>query len=79
MSVHCNEVNTTTGIRLFAECFALCQVLFVGHSAKKPLPSAGLGKVLLSVTSAFTESRTLGTVIHSANGGARQRAVSSRL
>jgi hypothetical protein len=39
----------------------LCRVLFVGHSAKKPLPSAALSKVLLSVTSPFTECRTLGT------------------
>jgi hypothetical protein len=44
----------------------LCRVLFVGHSAKKPLLSAALGKVLLSVTSSFTERRTLGTEIHSA-------------
>jgi hypothetical protein len=60
----------TTGIRLFAECFL------------SGLSSAALGKVLLSVTTAFTESRTLGTEIHSAkkslpsakhsaNGGAR--------
>jgi hypothetical protein len=45
---------------------ALCRVLFVGHSAKKYLPSAALGKVLLSVTTAFIESRTLDTEIHSA-------------
>jgi hypothetical protein len=65
---------------------ALCRVLGA-------LPSAfcrALGKVLLSVTTVFTESRTLGTEIHSAkkslpsakhsaNGNARQRAVSSRL
>jgi hypothetical protein len=46
------------------------------------LPSAfcrTLGKVLLSVTTAFTESRALGTEIHSANNGPRQRAVSGRL
>jgi hypothetical protein len=41
-------------------------VLFVEHSAKEPLPSAALGKVMLSVTSSFTECRTLGTEIHSA-------------
>jgi hypothetical protein len=75
----------TTGIWLFAKCLALCPVLSVGS-----LPSAALGKVLLSVTSTFTESRTLGTEIHSANksllnakhssnSGARQRTVSSRL
>jgi hypothetical protein len=40
--------------------------VFVGHSAKKSLPSAALGKVLLSVTTVFAESRTLGTGIHSA-------------
>jgi hypothetical protein len=44
----------------------LCRVLFVGHSVKKPLPSPALGKVLLSVTITFAESRTLGTEIHSA-------------
>jgi hypothetical protein len=47
------------------------------------LPSAALGKVLLSVTTTFIESRTLGTgkhsaktsllsVEHSANGDARK-------
>jgi hypothetical protein len=41
-------------------------VFFVGHSAKKHLPRAALGKVLHSVTSSFTECRTLGTEIHSA-------------
>jgi hypothetical protein len=62
----------------------------VGHSAKKSLPTAALNKVLLLVTTVFTESRTLGTEIHSAkkslssakhsvNGGARQRAVSGCL
>jgi hypothetical protein len=65
----------------------LCRVFFVGHSAKKPLPSAALGKVLLSVMMAFAESRTLGIGIHSAKislpsakhsvkGGSRQRAIS---
>jgi hypothetical protein len=73
----------------FAECSVLCRVLSIGHSAKTSLPSVALDKVLLSVTTSFTESRTLGTEIHSAkkslssakhsaNGGARQRAVSSR-
>jgi hypothetical protein len=56
----------TTGIRLFAECSTLCRVLSIGHSAKKSLLSAALGKVPLSVTTAFTESRTLGTGRHSA-------------
>jgi hypothetical protein len=41
-------------------------VLFIGHSAKKLLPRAALDKVLHSVTSLFTECRTLGTEIHSA-------------
>jgi hypothetical protein len=69
---------------LFAECF------FVGHSAKKSLPRAVLGKVLLSVMTTFTESRNLGIERHSAkislpsakhsvNGDARQRVVGSRL
>jgi hypothetical protein len=44
----------------------VCRVFFVGHSAKKTLPSAAFGKVLLSVTIVFTKSRTLGTKIHSA-------------
>jgi hypothetical protein len=80
----------TTGIRVFAECSALCRVFFVGHSAKKSLPRAALGKVLLSVTTAFAESRTLTTGIHSAKislpsakhsakGGARQMVVSRRV
>jgi hypothetical protein len=56
----------TTGICGFVECLALCRVLFVGHSTKKPLPSAALGKVFLSVTNAFAESRTLGKELHSA-------------
>jgi hypothetical protein len=41
-------------------------VLFIGHSTKKTLPSAALGKVLRSVKSLFTECRTLGTTKHSA-------------
>jgi hypothetical protein len=63
---------------------ALCRVL-------SALPSAfcrALGKVLLLITTVFIESRTLGTerhsakttlssAKHSANGGARQRTVSS--
>jgi hypothetical protein len=54
---------------------ALCRVLGA-------LPNAfcrALDKDLLSVTSMFTESRTLGTEIHSANNDSRQRVVSSRL
>jgi hypothetical protein len=45
----------TTGIRGFAECCILCRVPFVGHSAKKALPSAALGKVRLSAKRPFTE------------------------
>jgi hypothetical protein len=56
----------TTGIRPFAECRSLCRVLFIGHSAKKTLSRAALGKVLRSVKSLFTECRTLGTAKHSA-------------
>jgi hypothetical protein len=56
--------RVTTGIRAFAECRWLCRVLFIGHSAKKTLPSAALGKVLRSVKSLFTECRTLGTAKH---------------
>jgi hypothetical protein len=41
-------------------------VLFVGYSAKIPLPRAALGKVLHSVTISFTECRALGTELHSA-------------
>jgi hypothetical protein len=59
-------------------------VFFVGHSAKKPLPRAALGKVLLSVTSSFTECRTLGKDFFAecrtlGEGGARQRAVNGHL
>ena len=57
----------TTGIRGFAECWPLCRVPFVGHSAKTALSRAALGKAWLSVTSVFTERRTLGTGPHSAN------------
>jgi hypothetical protein len=45
---------------------SLCRVLFLGHSANKSLSRATLGKVLLSVTSSFTEYRTLDTETHSA-------------
>ena len=68
----------------------LCRVLFVQHSAKKSLPCAALGKVLLSVTTTFTESKTPGTekhsaktplssAQHSANDNSRQRVVNHRL
>jgi hypothetical protein len=40
--------------------------VFVGHLTKKPLSSGALGKALLSVTTAFAESRTLDTGTHSA-------------
>jgi hypothetical protein len=55
-----------TGIRGFAECWPLCRVPFVGHSAKTALTRAALGKVRLSAKSLFTECWTLGTEPHSA-------------
>jgi hypothetical protein len=70
---------------LFAECLLsgtrqrrLCRE---PHSTKKALPRAALGKVRLSVTSWFTERRTLGKDMFAechtlGKGGARQRAVS---
>jgi hypothetical protein len=61
-----HRLGDTTGIRGFAECRPLCRVPFVGHSAKKALPRAALGKVRLSATSLFTECWTLGTGPHSA-------------
>jgi hypothetical protein len=42
-------------------------VLFIGHSVKKTLLSAALGKGLRSVKVLFTECGTLGTARHSAN------------
>jgi hypothetical protein len=57
---------TTTGIVGFAECCIICRVPFVGHSAKKALPSAALGKVRISAKNPFTECSTLGTGQHSA-------------
>ena len=66
MSTTDDFMSITTGIRAFAECRRLCRVLFIGHSAKKSLSSAALGKVLRSVKSLFTECRTLGTAKHSA-------------
>jgi hypothetical protein len=57
---------STTGIRGFAECRPLCRVPFVGHSTKKALPRAALGKVRLSATSLFIECWTLGRGPHSA-------------
>jgi hypothetical protein len=72
--LYCNKVRNpfhlilyiTTGIRGFAECWHLCRVPFVGHSAKTALPSAALDKVRLSAKSLFTECWTLGTGPHSA-------------
>jgi hypothetical protein len=58
-------MSFTTGIRGFAECRPLCRVPFDGHSAKKALPRAALGKVRLSATSIFAECWTLGTGPHS--------------
>jgi hypothetical protein len=67
---------------VFAECSAFCRLF--------SLPIAALDKVLLSVMTAFDESRTLGTGIHSAKisfpsikhsakGGARQTVASRRV
>jgi hypothetical protein len=67
LSKHCT--CPTTGIQGFAECCNLCRVPFVGHSAKKALPSAALGKARLSATRLFTECRTLGIGRHSAQTG----------
>jgi hypothetical protein len=76
----------TTEIRTFAECQPLCRVLFLGHSAKKPLPRAALDKVLLSVTSSFTKSITLAQkhtrqrhICREANTRQRWRSVKDRL
>jgi hypothetical protein len=81
-------MQNTTGIRGFAECWPLCRVPFVGHSAKTALPRAALGKVRLSAKSLFTECWTLGTgplgkdtfaeCQTLGKGGARQRVVSGR-
>jgi hypothetical protein len=70
-----NHVGLLAGISmadLYTEHYRnprLCRVPFVEHSAKKSLPRAALGKVWLSVTSLFTECRTLGTERHSAKTG----------
>jgi hypothetical protein len=66
MILEISMYTCTTGIRAFAECHELCRVLFVGHSAKIPLPRAALGNVPHSITISFTECRTLGTELHSA-------------
>jgi hypothetical protein len=39
------SIDITTGIQGFAECRPLCRVPFVGHSAKKALPSSGGSKI----------------------------------
>jgi hypothetical protein len=71
---------------------ALCRVrgalpsAFFGHSTKKSLLSATLGKVLLLATTLFNKSRTLGTEIHSTKKiftecqtlGERQRSAKGR-
>jgi hypothetical protein len=59
--------SSTTGIWGFAECWLLCRVPFVGHSAKKALPSAALGKVRHSAKT------TLPSAEHSAQNDTRQR------
>jgi hypothetical protein len=63
---HVPQGPVTTGIQGFAECCILCRVPFVGHLAKKALPSAALGEARLSATRLFTECWTLGTGRHSA-------------
>jgi hypothetical protein len=50
------RLTHTTGIAGFAECRRLCRVLFIGHSAKKALPSAALGKRRLSAKIPFTDN-----------------------
>jgi hypothetical protein len=64
-----SSLDTTTGIRGFAECWILYRVPFVGHSAKKALLRAALGKVRLSAKRPFTECWTLGRGQHSAKTG----------
>jgi hypothetical protein len=49
------EAAQVTGIVGFAECCILYRVPFVGHSAKKALPSAALSKDRLSAKRPFTE------------------------
>jgi hypothetical protein len=67
VSVTSTPNDITTGIRGFAECWLLCRVPFVGHSAKKDLPSAALGKVRHSA------NRALPSAEHSAQNDTRQR------
>jgi hypothetical protein len=59
-------LTVTAAIWLFAECLALYRVFFIGHLVKQSLSRATLGQVLISVTTTFTDSRTLGTGKHSA-------------
>jgi hypothetical protein len=61
------DPSFTTGIAGFAECCILCRVPFVGHSAKKALPSAALGKVRHSA------KRPLPSAEHSVQDDTRQR------
>jgi hypothetical protein len=60
--------TTSCEIRIIMHYYnsALCRLFFIGHSAKTSLPIVALGKVTLSVTTTFTESRTLGIDRHSA-------------
>jgi hypothetical protein len=50
----------TAGIRLFAERQVLCQVHFIGHSAKQALLSATIGDERHSAQTPFVECQTLG-------------------
>jgi hypothetical protein len=61
LSMSLLESEALPSVGLLPSAFCL-----VGHSAKRALLKAALGKVRLSVTSLFTECRTLGTGPHSA-------------
>jgi hypothetical protein len=85
-----SPLRLITGIRLFAECSAICRVQFIGHSTKNYLLSATLDELRLSAQTSFAEGRTLGIESHSpkealpsakllAKCDAWHRAVRSRL
>jgi BarA-like signal transduction histidine kinase len=54
----------TTEILIFTKCSVFYRVFFLRHSANKSLSSAVYDKVLLSVTTTFTESSSLDTRKH---------------
>jgi hypothetical protein len=75
------SVNWNKCLMSLPESSSLPQrVLFVGHSTKNSLPRAGLGKVVLSVTTTFSESRTLGENLFAEcqTLGERRRSVKGR-